>query len=87
MNSILLLRKIQKKMKAITSLDDFSAISEDKFILLMKSANIISNDVRKLLDEKLGIRNSAAHPSAIEITGHKSTEFALDIIKNVLLKY
>lgn len=77
----------EKKIKKVTHLDDFSVISEDKFILLMKSGNIISNDVRKLLDEKLGTRNSAAHPSGIEITGHKATEFALEIIKNVLLKY
>lgn len=77
----------EKKMTKIVQLDDFSALSEDKFILLMKSANIISNDVRKLLDEKLGTRNSSAHPSGVEITGHKATEFVLDIVKNVLLKY
>lgn len=77
----------EKKMNKITKLDDFTALSEDKFILLMKSGNIISNDVRKLLDEKLGTRNSAAHPSGVEITGHKATEFVLDIVQNVLLKY
>lgn len=77
----------EKKMTKIVQLDDFSALTEDKFILLMKSANIISNDVRKLLVEKLGTRNSAAHPSGVEITGHKATEFALDIVQNVLLKY
>ena len=77
----------EKKMNKITKLDDFSALSEDKFILLMKSGNIISNDVRKLLDEKLGTRNSAAHPSGVEITSHKATEFVLDIVQNVLLKY
>ena len=77
----------EKKISEIKQLDDFSILTEDKFILLMKSANIISNDVRKLLVEKLGTRNSAAHPSGIEITGHKSTEFVLDIVQNVLLKY
>ncbi len=76
-----------RRINTINQLDDFSIISEDKFILLMKSANIISNDVRKLLDEKLGTRNSAAHPSSVTITGHKSTEFALDVVQNVLLKY
>jgi hypothetical protein len=67
--------------------DDFSELPESKFIELMRSANIISNDVRKILDEKLGTRNSVAHPSGIIFTGHKTTEFALDIINNILFKY
>ena len=76
-----------KKMSKIVNLDDFGELKESKFIELTKSAGIISNDVRKILDEKLGIRNSAAHPSGITFTGHKATEFALDLINNILLKF
>ncbi len=76
-----------KKIRRIANRDDFSNLIESKFIELMRSANIISNDVRKILDEKLGIRNSAAHPSGTVFSGHKTTEFTLDIISNVLLKY
>lgn len=76
-----------KKIKKIINYDDFSELPESKFIELMRVANIISNDVRKILDEKLGIRNSAAHPSGIIFEGHKTTEFVLDIINNILLKY
>jgi hypothetical protein len=76
-----------KKVKKVVNYDDFSDLPESKMIELARSANIISNDVRKLLDEKLGTRNSAAHPSGINISGHKATEFAIDLIDNVLLKY
>ncbi|MDP3014426.1 MAG: hypothetical protein Q8M92_09305 [Candidatus Subteraquimicrobiales bacterium] len=76
-----------KRIKKIINYDDFSDLHEVKFIELSRAANIITNDVRKILDEKLGIRNSAAHPSGIIFTGHKTTEFALDIINNILLKY
>ncbi|MCR4313293.1 MAG: hypothetical protein NUV58_03530 [Candidatus Roizmanbacteria bacterium] len=76
-----------KKVQKIVNYDDFSDLSESKFIEVSRSANIITNDIRKILDEKLGIRNSAAHPSSIVFTGHKTTEFALDIINNILLKY
>ena len=76
-----------KKVQKIVNYDDFSDLSEGRFVELTRSANIISNDVRKILDEKLGIRNSAAHPSGIVFTGHKTTEFGLDIINNILLKY
>lgn len=82
-----LVKNPDKKIKKIINYDDFSELSELKFIELMRAANIISNDVRKILDEKLGIRNSAAHPSGIIFEGHKTTEFALDIINNILLKY
>lgn len=76
-----------KKMKKIVNYDDFSDLPENKLIELARSSSVISNDVRKLLDEKLGTRNSAAHPSGIKISGHKATEFAIDVIDNVLLKY
>lgn len=76
-----------KKMQPIVSYDDFSELKESRIIELMRSAGVISNDVRKILDEKLGTRNSAGHPSGITFSGHKTTEFALDLIENVLLKY
>ncbi len=76
-----------KKMKTIISYEDFSEFKESRVIELMRSANIISNDIRKILDEKLGIRNSAGHPSTIQLSGHKTTEFMLDLIENILLKY
>jgi len=85
--NIALSKSPDKRVKKIVKLDDFDDLKETKFIELSRSGNAISNDVRKILEEKLGIRNSAAHPSGVGITGHKATEFALDLIKNVLLKY
>lgn len=76
-----------KKISKIVNYDDFGELKESKFIELVRSAGIISNDVRKILDEKLGIRNSAAHPSGIKFAGHKATEFTLDLIDNIVLKY
>lgn len=76
-----------KKMIKIVNYDDFGELKESKFIELAKSSGIISNDIRKILDEKLGIRNSAAHPSGILFSSHKTTEFILDLISNIVLKY
>ena len=76
-----------KRMQPIVSHDDFSNLQESRVIELMVSAKVISKDVRRILDEKLGIRNSASHPSGISFNAHKTTEFALDLIENVLLKY
>ncbi|MEW8237325.1 MAG: hypothetical protein AB2727_03955 [Candidatus Thiodiazotropha taylori] len=75
------------KITAISSYDDFSEIPEGKFIEFCRSAKIISNDVRKILDQKLGIRNTAAHPASVTISDVKATDFIIDLVENVLLKY
>ena len=45
------------------------------------------NDVHKILTTKLGIRNSAAHPSTVVITQVQAEDFITDLINNVVLKY
>lgn len=67
--------------------DDFSDIPEGKFIEFCRSASVISNDVRKLLDQKLDTRNSCAHPSGISINQAKVIDFVEDLVENVVLKY
>lgn len=77
----------QVKIPSVSSRDDFGEIREKKFIELLRSANIISNDVRKILDEKLGTRNSCAHPSGVVIRRSKVIDFVEDLVENILLKY
>lgn len=71
----------------ITTRDDFSELKEVVFIEVARSAGIITNDVRKILDEKLGIRNTAAHPSDVEIHETKVINVVEDLVENVILKY
>lgn len=77
------------KYKKITILkkDDFSDLKESDFIELLRVAKLISNDIRKILDEKLGIRNSAAHPNSIVFDEFKTMGYLKDLIINVIEKY
>ena len=75
------------KVASIVTRDDFGDVPENKFIELLRAASIISNDVRKILDQKLGTRNSCAHPSGVLIKGSKVIDFVEDLVENVLLKY
>jgi hypothetical protein len=75
------------KVTAIVSRDDFGDIPENKLIELFRSARVIDNDVRKILDQKLGTRNSYAHPSSLAISRTKVMEFVEDLVSNVVLKY
>ncbi len=75
------------KITAVNIMDDFSEIPEGKFIELARSSRIISGDIKKILDTKLGIRNSSAHPSGISISEVKATDFIIDLVDNILIKY
>ncbi|MFP5261013.1 MAG: hypothetical protein ACLGJB_03805 [Blastocatellia bacterium] len=74
------------KIKAIATHDDFAVLKESQMIQVCRSANIITNDLRKVLDEKLGRRNSAAHPSSVSFSPHTAEECVIDLITNVVLK-
>jgi hypothetical protein len=71
----------------IHSKDDFGELKESMFLMACKNSGSISHDVWKILDVKLGIRNSFAHPSTIHLPKSKALEFIEDIVNNVILKY
>jgi hypothetical protein len=75
------------KINKIRTSDDFCELKESDFIEICRSAKIITPDVRKILDEKLGFRNSCAHPSGIKIKEAKATSFIEDLLDNVILEY
>ena len=75
------------KLVSIAQRDDFTELRESKFIEICRAARIISNDIRKILDTCLGVRNSCAHPSGIAVTNMKVIAFVEDLVENVVLKY
>ena len=75
------------KIDIISHRDDFNDIKEIRFIELCRSSSVISNDVRKVLDQKLGIRNSCAHPSGVTVSKSKAIEFIEDLVDNIILKF
>lgn len=75
------------KIKSISTRDDFMEMKEKKFIELCREAKIISNDVRKILDQKLETRNTCAHPSGVTISKTKVIDFVEDLVENVVLKF
>ena len=80
-------KRTDTKIKKITIKDDFTDLKESIFIEVMRAARIITNDVRKILEEKLGTRNTCSHPSDIIIHESKVVNFIEDLVDNVILKY
>lgn len=80
-------KRTDVKSLQIASKDDFSDLKESILIETARSARVISGDVRKILDEKLGFRNTCAHPSDIEVHDTKVINFVEDLVENVMLKF
>ncbi len=75
------------KLNVVRQRDDFSDMKESKFLEICRAANIISNDVRKILSANLDVRNSCADPSGIKVTDTRVLAFVEDLVENVVLKY
>ena len=81
-------KRPDNKGRSIVTQDDFLEIRDERtFIEILRSATIITNDVRKILDEKLGFRNTCAHPNDIVIPESKVLAAIEDLVYNVVLKY
>lgn len=75
------------KKITVTKKEDFNEIKETDFIELMRVGKLISNDRRKILDEKLGIRNSCAHPNSVLFKEYKAISFIQDLVSNIITYY
>ena len=74
--------------RAVADQDDFLELrDESAFIEILRSDTIITKDVRKILDEKLGFRNTCAHPNDIIVTESKVVAAIEDLVYNVIFKY
>lgn len=67
--------------------DQFTDIKETDFLELLRTGKIITNDVRKILEEKLDFRNTCAHPNSIIIKYSKAISFIEDLVENVISKF
>jgi hypothetical protein len=74
-------------VKSIAVIDDFlQELKEAEMIAICKDAGIITKDIWKIMDEKLGRRNSAAHASSVVISQLQADAFIDDLVRNVVLK-
>lgn len=73
-------------ISVVTRRDDFSELKESQVLQVCKSGRIISDGMSKILFEKLGRRNMAAHPSGVAINETTAEEIIRELIENVVLK-
>jgi hypothetical protein len=74
------------KVQTIATYDDFSVdLKESVVIDICKREQIVNQNVAKILSNRLGDRNSAAHPSYIHVGQLQAEAFIEDIVDNVVL--
>lgn len=75
------------KIKAVGKQDDFTEMSESKFLLFCREAKVITSSMFKKLEGRLDERNSAAHPSGVKVTPKTAEAYIEDLVENVLKKF
>lgn len=78
-------QKVFPRLPELTKRTDFEDYKESTVIEICRGARIFDATVCKTLTEKLGRRNSAAHPSSAVLTAVSAEEMIVDLITNVLL--
>jgi hypothetical protein len=87
-NAAIAKRYPQDKRKlnlSVAQREDFPELKEFEIIEVCRKASLISDDLKKVLHEKLVRRNIAAHPSLVEITRHQADDAISDLVTNVVL--
>lgn len=73
--------------RTIKVIDDFmEELKEAEVITIARDAGIITKDIWKIMDDKLGKRNSAAHASSVVIGQLQADALIDDLVKNVVVK-
>jgi hypothetical protein len=70
----------------IAKREDFEELKESELLQIAKSAGNITDNVYKILKEKLDRRNMAAHPSTVVISKLQAEDFIHDLVVNVLIR-
>lgn len=79
-------KRYPKKTLTVQIPDDFEDMKESEVIEVLNSSGLVAHGVIKILNKELARRNSAAHPSSIQITQHQAEDALSDLVLNVILK-
>jgi len=75
----------QHKKLTIAAVSDFEDLKESEVVKIAAAANVITKNLKKLLEERLTRRNLAAHPTDLEMTQLQAEDVITDLVNNVVL--
>jgi hypothetical protein len=75
----------KKPPVTISKYDDFEELKESEVIEICNSAGLVNGNIIRILREKLGKRNMAAHPSSVLVVQSQADDVVTDLVNNVVL--
>jgi hypothetical protein len=85
-NARIPVRYPKKTGLAVGKFADFEELKESEVIEVCNSAGLLNSGVVRILQEKLGRRNTAGHPSKVEVGQPQAEDTITDLVNNVVLK-
>jgi hypothetical protein len=73
------------KKVTIAAVTDFEDLKESEVIKIAAGSNVVTKNLKKMLEEKLTRRNLAAHPTELTVTQAQAEDVITDLIHNVVL--
>jgi hypothetical protein len=85
-NAAIARRYPKKSGMRIVRYEDFNEeLKESEVLEICNTASLISRNISRILKEKLGKRNAAAHPASIVIVQSQADDVVTDLVNNVVL--
>lgn len=78
-------RNPKKAYVTIVKRDDFEELKEDETVDIVGTLPGIGSGIKKILKEKLGRRNTYAHPSTLKVDRAQVDDMITDLVNNVVL--
>jgi hypothetical protein len=78
-------RNPKKAHITITRREDFEELKEDEVVDVIGGLPGFSGNIKRLLKEKLGRRNTYAHPSTLVVERAQVDDMITDLVNNVVL--
>jgi len=85
-NARITVRYPKKTGLAVGKFEDFEELKESEVIEVCNSAGLLNSGVVRILQEKLGRRNTAGHPSKVDVGQPQAEDTITDLVNNVVLK-
>ncbi len=84
-NSAIPRRFPKKPPMAIAKYDEFEELKKSEVIEVCNSAALVNGNIIRILKEKLGKRNTAAHPASVIVVQSQADDVVTDLVNNVVL--
>jgi hypothetical protein len=75
----------KKSPLTIAKYDGFEELKESEVIEVCNTADLLNGNMVRILKEKLGKRNTAAHPASVIIVQSQADDVVTDLVNNIVL--